>query len=57
MLLKLGYEVVVDAAAGAAASFADEAYAEAGATIGDALMGDIVFGVNAPSKAHLAGLR
>ena len=38
-LLKLGYEVVVEPGAGAASSFPDEAYVEAGATIGDAAGG------------------
>jgi H+-translocating NAD(P) transhydrogenase subunit alpha len=56
-LLKLGYEVVVESDAGAASSFPDEAYAEAGATIGDPLSADIVFGVNAPSKEQLGGLK
>ena len=50
-LLKLGYEVVVESGAGDASSFADDAYEEAGATIGDPLAADIVFGVNAPSDA------
>lgn len=52
-LLKLGYEVVVETGAGEAASFTDDAYVEAGATIGDPFTGDIVFGVNAPTKAQL----
>jgi NAD(P) transhydrogenase subunit alpha len=56
-LLKLGYEVVVESGAGEASSFADEAYVEAGATIGNALEADIVFGVNAPSSEQLDGLR
>jgi NAD(P) transhydrogenase subunit alpha len=56
-LLKLGYDVVVEAGAGDASSFADEAYEEAGASIGDPLSADIVFGVNAPSKAQLDGLK
>ncbi len=56
-LLKLGYEVVVDTDAGAASSFPDEAYVEAGARVGDAFEGDIVFGVNAPSRAQLDALR
>lgn len=47
-LIKLGYEVVVDAGAGEASSFTDAAYVDAGATIGDARAADIVFGVNAP---------
>ncbi|WP_334447619.1 Re/Si-specific NAD(P)(+) transhydrogenase subunit alpha [Streptomyces stelliscabiei] len=56
-LLKLGYEVVVEPDAGAASSFPDDAYVEAGATIGDALAADIVFGVNPPSAEQLEGLR
>jgi len=56
-LTTLGYEVVVQAGAGRAASFSDEAYAEAGATVGDPLAADIVFGVNAPSTEQLDGLR
>ncbi len=56
-LIKLGYEVVVDSGAGAESSFADEAYVEAGASIGDARAADIVFGVNAPSSAQLDGMR
>jgi NAD(P) transhydrogenase subunit alpha len=56
-LLKLGYDVVVASGAGASSSFADEAYVEAGASIGDPLEADVVFGVNAPSKAQLDGLK
>ncbi|MCW3039455.1 MAG: pntAa [Solirubrobacterales bacterium] len=56
-LLKLGYEVVVEAGAGDASSFSDAAYVEAGATIGAPLSADIVFGVNAPAKAQLDGLK
>ncbi len=56
-LLKLGYEVVVEAGAGEAASFTNEAYVEAGARIGDPFAGDIVFGVNAPTKTQLDGLK
>jgi NAD(P) transhydrogenase subunit alpha len=56
-LLKLGYDVVVESGAGEAASFTDEAYVEAGATIGDPLSADIVFGVNPPTKAQLDGLK
>jgi NAD(P) transhydrogenase subunit alpha len=55
-LVKLGYEVVVETGAGAASSFSDEAYVEAGASIGDPLAAEIVFGVNAPSQAQLDGL-
>jgi H+-translocating NAD(P) transhydrogenase subunit alpha len=56
-LLKLGYEVVVQTGAGDASSFPDEAYVEAGASIGDPLSADIVFGVNPPSSEQLDGLR
>jgi NAD(P) transhydrogenase subunit alpha len=56
-LLKLGYEVVVDPGAGARAGFADEAYVEAGASLGDAVGADIVFGVNAPSSGQLDAVR
>ncbi len=56
-LIKLGYEVIVQTGAGELSSFPDEAYVEAGASIGDPLSADIVFGVNAPSKAQLDGLK
>ncbi len=56
-LIKLGYEVVVDAGAGSASSFSDEMYVEAGATIGDARGADIVLGVNAPSIPQRDGMR
>jgi NAD(P) transhydrogenase subunit alpha len=56
-LIKLGYDVVVDAGAGAAASFPDDAYVESGATIGDAVTADVVLGVNTPSPAQLDRLR
>ncbi len=56
-LQKLGYEVVVDAGAGEAATFTDEAYAQAGATSGDATQADVVLGVNAPSRDQLDRLR
>ncbi|MBP0454826.1 Re/Si-specific NAD(P)(+) transhydrogenase subunit alpha [Kitasatospora sp. RG8] len=56
-LLALGYEVVVESEAGAAAGFTDEAYTEAGAQIGDAWAGDVVLKVNAPSTGEIARLR
>ncbi|OXM72403.1 MULTISPECIES: Re/Si-specific NAD(P)(+) transhydrogenase subunit alpha [Amycolatopsis] len=56
-LLKLGYEVVVDPGAGELASFSDEAYAEAGASIGNAVQAEIVLGVNAPAKEQLDALK
>jgi NAD(P) transhydrogenase subunit alpha len=58
-LLALGYDVVVESGAGAESSFADEAYAAAGATIGsesDAWDADVVFLVNSPTDAELARL-
>ncbi|KKF00731.1 Re/Si-specific NAD(P)(+) transhydrogenase subunit alpha [Mycolicibacterium obuense] len=56
-LLKLGYEVAVESGAGAAASFSDAAYTEAGATIGDPWAGDIILKVNAPNDYEIALLR
>ena len=56
-LIKLGYDVVVQPGAGQAAKFTDEAFSEAGATLGDPLGADIVFGVNAPSSQQLDGLK
>lgn len=52
-LTKLGYDVVVDAGAGASASFPDEAYVASGAVIGSAAAADVVLGVNAPSPDQL----
>src|SRR4051794_27560484 len=52
-LLKLGYDVVVEAGAGAGASFSDEAYADAGATIGDPLAVDVLLTINPPSAQQL----
>lgn len=59
-LVKLGYDVVVQAGAGAAASIPDEAYVAAGARVADAdavWAADVVTAVNTPSDAELAGLR
>src|SRR6476661_5898528 len=56
-LLKLGYDVVVEPGAGVAASFTDEAYVEAGASIGSTSEADIVLGVNAPTSAQLDALK
>lgn len=56
-LIKLGYQVVVESGAGAAASFADPAYTEAGAEIGDPWSGDVVLKVNAPTDYEIALLR
>ncbi|MRJ75494.1 Re/Si-specific NAD(P)(+) transhydrogenase subunit alpha [Aeromicrobium sp. SMF47] len=55
-LIKLGYEVVVESGAGEKSSFTDEAYVEAGASIGataDVWRSDIVFKVNAPTPAEI----
>ena len=59
-LVGLGYEVEVDAGAGAASSFPDEAYAEAGAVVvpaGEAWLADVVLKVNAPSIDEIGRLR
>jgi H+-translocating NAD(P) transhydrogenase subunit alpha len=58
-LIGLGYEVTVESGAGAAASFADDAYRDAGADVGDAestWAADIVFRVNAPDEDELGRL-
>jgi H+-translocating NAD(P) transhydrogenase subunit alpha len=55
-LLELGYDVVVEPGAGVASSFRDEAYVDAGATIGDPLSADVVLAVNAPSEEQLDGV-
>ena len=52
-LAKLGYQVVVEAGAGAGSSFSDDAYAQAGATIGDPLGADVVFTINPPPARQL----
>ncbi|TRW87790.1 Re/Si-specific NAD(P)(+) transhydrogenase subunit alpha [Mycolicibacterium sp. 018/SC-01/001] len=56
-LLKLGYQVQVESGAGAAASFADDAYVEAGAGIGDPWTADVILKVNAPNDYEIALLR
>ena len=57
----LGNEVAVESGAGDAASITDSAYAEAGATTGDAAScvkdADIVLGVQAPDVALLKGAK
>ncbi|MFJ6691868.1 Re/Si-specific NAD(P)(+) transhydrogenase subunit alpha [Streptomyces sp. NPDC091294] len=57
LLLGLGYEVVVEPGAGAASGFGDEAYAEAGASLGEAWAADVVLKVNAPADEEIAKLR
>ena len=53
-LTALGYEVVVEAGAGAGSAFLDDAYAEAGARVtpsaAEALASDLVLKVNAPHR-------
>jgi NAD(P) transhydrogenase subunit alpha len=59
-LVALGYDVVVEAGAGGASSFPDEAYAASGARIGtadEAWQADVVLRVNAPSVEEIARLR
>ncbi|MFL6088736.1 MAG: Re/Si-specific NAD(P)(+) transhydrogenase subunit alpha [Aeromicrobium sp.] len=59
-LIKLGYDVVVESGAGAKASFADDAFAEAGAQIAsgdEAWASDIVLKVNAPTLDEVGRLR
>jgi NAD(P) transhydrogenase subunit alpha len=52
-----GFELVVEAGAGAAASFPDEAYAEAGASVGDAWDAEAVVKVRKPSPDEIGKLR
>jgi NAD(P) transhydrogenase subunit alpha len=56
-LLKLGYDVVVASSAGVASSFADDAYVEAGAAVGDPFAADVLCGVNPPSREQLDRLK
>ena len=55
-LIKLGYEVVVEAGAGATARFPDRQYLDAGATLTDAATAwgsDIVVSLDAPAPDRL----
>ncbi|MGV0743612.1 Re/Si-specific NAD(P)(+) transhydrogenase subunit alpha [Mycolicibacterium sp. XJ870] len=59
-IIKLGYTVVVESGAGAASSFSDGAYIDAGADIGShdqTWAADVVLKVNAPDDAEIAGVR
>lgn len=59
-LIGLGYQVVVEAGAGEKANLTDEAFTEAGATVGstdDAWAAEVVFKINAPSTEEIARLR
>ena len=57
-LIKLGYDVSVEAGAGELSSFTDDAYAAAGATVAaDGAWGaDVVFKVNAPTSDEIGRL-
>ncbi len=59
-LIKLGYDVVVESGAGTQASFPDDEYAQAGATVGTAAKvwaADVVTCVNPPDAKHRKKLR
>jgi NAD(P) transhydrogenase subunit alpha len=59
-LISLGYEVLVEAGAGARSAFPDAAYVAAGARLGgrdEAWSGDVVVKVNGPSTAEIGLLR
>ncbi|OHT92516.1 Re/Si-specific NAD(P)(+) transhydrogenase subunit alpha [Mycobacterium syngnathidarum] len=56
-IIKLGYAVVVEGGAGAASSFSDSAYVEAGAEIGTPWDADVVLKVNAPDDSEIGKLR
>lgn len=59
-LIALGYDVVVQEAAGSRAAFDDAAYAEAGASVADvnaAWHSDIVLAVNPPTAEQIAAMR
>jgi len=55
-LIAAGFEVVVEPGAGAAASFPDEAYTAAGATLGDPWEAELVAKVRKPSAEEAAKL-
>jgi H+-translocating NAD(P) transhydrogenase subunit alpha len=56
-LAAAGFDVVVEAGAGAAASFPDSAYDEAGAAIGDAWSAEVLVKVRKPDEPERARLR
>jgi NAD(P) transhydrogenase subunit alpha len=56
-LAAAGFEIVCEPGAGAAASFPDDAYAGAGATLGDPWECDVVVKVRKPAADELARLR
>src|SRR5689334_6719490 len=56
-LAPAGFELVVEGGAGTAASFPDDAYINAGATVGDPWDSDAVVKVRKPSAEELGRLR
>jgi NAD(P) transhydrogenase subunit alpha len=56
-LTGLGYDVVIEPGAGDRASFPDDAYAAAGAALGDAWAADVVLRVNQPTTDEIGKLR
>jgi H+-translocating NAD(P) transhydrogenase subunit alpha len=56
-LRQLGYDVVVEPGAGDRASFPDQGFVDAGATIGDGWTADVVFAINAPTDDELDRLK
>ena len=56
-LASAGFEVIVEPGAGVAASFADEAFREAGAELGDPWDAEVVAKVRKPSDGEVARLR
>ena len=56
-LVKASHSVVVEAGAGVAAGFPDDAFTAAGATIGDAWTADVVCKVQKPASAEVDKLR
>jgi NAD(P) transhydrogenase subunit alpha len=56
-LVAAGFEVVVEPAAGEAASFLDDAYRDAGATLGSPWEADVLVKVRKPDEAEAARLR
>ena len=57
-LIALGYEVAVERGAGQRASFADDAYAQAGADVVDDVWdADVILKINAPTESEVARMR
>ena len=57
-LIKLGFDVQIEASAGALASFTDQAYLDAGASLSqDIWQADIIFKMNAPTDEEINKLK